>query len=373
MLDAIKWIQIDPDLDVRQRLREVEAWQAIWQQEDTELQQRLERIDLNARMGEDLASRMVDMKNRLKMNQVRQPFGVVSSDSVAQMDIGALLSRIPPQYAQLSQAERLAWLNNFLLILTPDMYSAIQKIDHLLLEASARQRRGLLLTGQSRMGKSSLLDFLWCQFRPTVEEERNLVPIVKVEAPASSLSTVTLPRRIVLEFGLTYTAGENEERLTRRAGVFTQRCGTRILVIDEAENIHTERMQRKLIELWNSFPNVIIICASCDIEMFLGGSEQLRNRWDVVHELRAFDFHRLRGLLSLLALLLPFSSLSEIFSDDMTTFFLEKTGGNLWRVMNLIHESSKVAIEDNLPCLTLELLERVWENNIHATTQWKDA
>jgi hypothetical protein len=360
MLQEIEFVYLTPEIDIQQRIADLACWQREWQEEDSYLAERLRQIDTRSRLGEQLADRIATVRTRLEMNLVRKPFGI-SAEKLQGVTSVNLRESLVRQYTRLSKPEKLLWLNNLSFIMTPNLYEANKKIDRILRETTSRQRRGLLLGGDSRMGKTTYLDFLWCQFRPIVGEERNIVPIVKVEAPASNLGPRTLPQRMVLEFGLNYSVVDNEERLSQKVRAYMQICETKVCVIDEVENIRTKLMQRKLIELWNSFPKVLIICASCRPEVFASGDDQIENRWDIRHDLKTYDTDGITNLLTFVEMMLPFTSASKLYNKSIVSFIEQKTGGNLWKIMNLLTETSKIAINSDRSCITKEFLEIVWD------------
>jgi hypothetical protein len=366
MLEKIRYCNLDSAFNVKKRLSDLQRWESEWLKEDRSLAVEQRHCNIETREGIDRLARIATIRNRLRLNRVREPLSLPTKEEILSMDIKALQKDLRGSYRQLGKSERLQWLENLRFVMTPDLHKANKKIEDLLEEATTEQRRGLLLFGDSRMGKTCYLDFLWCQFRPLVGKEHNIAPIIKAEAPASNLSTITLPQRLVMEFGNVSTAGDNEERLNRKLAGYIQICGTVLGFIDEAENISTKRMQRKLIELWNLFPNVVLVCASCEIQLFALGGNQIRNRWDVPHELKTFSHGDLKQLLAFLEFIIPLTQVSNLSEDRIVKEVLDKTRGNLWRVIGFIRRASEAAIQRDQPKLTLELLKEVWDLYMHS-------
>jgi hypothetical protein len=85
-----------------------------------------------------------------------------------------------------------------------------------------------------------------------------------------------------------------------------------------------------------------------------------------------FNRDRLSDLLSFLETLLPFSqesnlALQEVKSgttmiDGPAKLIEEWTGGILRDIMILIRDASRQAIENDLPCLSPELLGKTWKD-----------
>jgi hypothetical protein len=76
----------------------------------------------------------------------------------------------------------------------------------------------LLLGGESGMGKTTYLDWLLFNNLPVVEQERNRVPIIGIQAPVSQQTARPLLWRMVLECGHTFVTRDNEEILRYFAG-----------------------------------------------------------------------------------------------------------------------------------------------------------
>ena len=68
------------------------------------------------------------------------------------------------------------------------------------------------------MGKTTYLDWLMFHHLPVVEQERNRVPIIGIQAPVSNQTARPLLWRLLLECGHTYLGGDNEEILLYLAG-----------------------------------------------------------------------------------------------------------------------------------------------------------
>jgi len=137
----------------------------------------------------------------------------------------ALRQQLVAQFAGLSQAERLLWLNNFLFIVTPDLRQLNDKIAQVRAYRSLGQQRNFLLGGASGMGKTTYMDWLALHEWPSVEAEHNHVPIIKIDASVSNHTPKPLFQRILLECGAVYAASDNEEVLLMKLVLYFQGCG----------------------------------------------------------------------------------------------------------------------------------------------------
>jgi len=102
------------------------------------------------------------------------------------------------------------------------------------------------------------------------------------------------------------------------------------------------------------------------------GDEEVAGRWNDFFELPQYIGERLSNLLASIELLLPFTQSSYIalhtveegasVTDGPAKFIELATGGILRDIMILIRDASRRAIEQKLPCLTPELLEKTWKD-----------
>lgn len=366
-------VVMDERLDVRQRLTQLQQWQQQWQQQDERLWQRVVQLDEKCRVDIQKGVQIAGMRRRLRSNLVREPIEI-RPNLLEQVSYPELRCNLVQQFVRLSDDERRLWLNNLLFIMTPDLRKLNDKIRKVRDFRSFGQQRNFLLGGESGMGKTTYLNWLTGQFLPTVEKERNRVPLIKIDAPESSNRTPKpLLQRIILECGLNYVKGDNEEDLLMKLVLYFQKCQVELLMVDEVEHISRDEMRRRLLEVSNLTPGVPIICASCHPLRWVEGDLEIAGRWNDYFELKQYTGDRLSQLLAFVELLLPFpqpSSLAlfEIKADQGQSVagpaqLIEKwTGGILRDIMLLVLDASQQAIKRGLPNLSIELLAATWSD-----------
>lgn len=221
------------------------------------------------------------------------------------------------------------------------------------------------------MGKTTFLDWYTVQQLPTVQLERNHVPVLKIDAPVSNHTPKPLFQRILLEYGLTCLRSDNEEDLLMKLALYFQTCGTELLIVDEVEHIHRASLKRRLLEVSNLAPTLPILCASCHPLTWVQGDPEVAGRWNDYFNLGQYTGDRLRQLLAFLELLLPFPEPSGLAvyrmgsakastADGLARLIEQWTGGILRDIMILVVDASTRAIQQRLPKLTPALLEAVW-------------
>jgi len=246
------------ELDVRQRLTQLKSWKETWSQEDTRLVQRLHELIPDRQIDLQRGVQIASLRRRLNLQLVKQPLEI-SASVVRSAGYPALRQHFVNQFASLSQAERLLWLNNFLFIITPDLRQLNDKMAQVRAYRSFGQQRNFLLGGPSGMGKTTYLDWLCLHEQPKVEADRNRVPIIKIDAPVSNHTPKPLFQRILLECGAVYTPKDNEEVLLMRLMLYFQRCGVDLLIVDEVEHITTHEIRRRLLEVSNLTRGIPIV------------------------------------------------------------------------------------------------------------------
>jgi hypothetical protein len=365
-------LALTSQLDVKQRLKDLETWQREYADETRYLNDRLSQLNAGNKLDLQRGNQIIRWQQRLRILQVRHPIEI-APDAVHNYGYEGLRQKLVEQFAGLSKSECQLWLNNFLFIMTPDLRALSEKLNLVRQYRRLGQQRNFLIGGASGMGKTTCLDWFAAQYPAHVEATRNHVPVIKIDAPVSNKSPKPLFQRILLEGGLTYTRADNEEDLIMKMALLFQMCGTELLIVDEIEHITRPQLRRRLLEISNLTHGLPIVCTSCHPLLWVEGDAEVAGRWNDYFELRQYIGERLRQLLVFLELLLPFTQASHLAMVQITdekgdrtdgpAYLIEQwTGGILRDIMLLIVEASQRAIERDLPCLTLPLLKQTWKS-----------
>ena len=359
---------VDEKFNVCQRLEQLSKWKDEWLCEDERLRARVRLLSPNKRIDIQRGDQIGIFRKRLKMRLIREPLEITTEPKDG---FKGIRQNLVGQFICLPKKERLLWLDNFIFIMTPDLWELHEKVKDVLEFQTLGQQRNFLLGAPSGMGKSTYLNWLSALHLPVDEGSRNYVPIIKVDAPVSNKTPRALLQRLILECGLTYLQGDTEEDLIQKLGLYFQQCGVELIIIDEVEHILHPEMRRRVLDLSNRTQGVPIICASCKPTNWVMGDEEVAGRWNDFFELPPYRGERLSRLLASIELLLPFTQPSnlalpelegELRKVDGPAKFIElMTGGILRDIMILIRDASRRAIERDLPCLTPELLEKTWK------------
>ena len=358
---------LDPELSVSRRLADLRRWQADWQHLDRQLEEQLLQLDGSNLLQLQQAVHISNLRRRMEMMLVRQPLSIPES-VLKNLGVETVRSQFARQFARLTREERLLWLNSFLFFMTADLRKLDDKIAHVRAYRSLGQTRNFLLGGESGMGKTTYLDWLIFHHLPTVEPERNRVPIIGVEAPVSQNTAKPLLWRMLLECGQTYVRGDNEEVLLMKLVLYFQKCGVELLVIDEVQHIQRPELKRRVLEVSNMARGIPMICASCHPIEWTEGDAEVKGRWNDFFELKQYTGTRLDDLLATVELFLPFSQDSHLTTRVIegkpgpAALIEQWTGGILRDIMILIRDACRRAIERNDAKLHQETLEASWQD-----------
>src|SRR6266702_4461521 len=313
---------VDETFDVRRHLARMGVWQDEWASEDERLRAKLRLLKPDKPLDKQLGRQIGLFRKRSKMMRVREPLEFHKKTLATEEGYRLIRQNLAKQFVSLPKKDQMLWLNNFVFIMTPDLWKLHEKVKKILGYYSLGQQRNFLLGGHSGMGKSTYLNWLSALNVPDVEALRNRVPIIKVDAPVSNASPKTL--------------------------------------------------QRRLLDISNMTQGIPMICASCNPTCWVTGDIEVAGRWNDYFELPQYRGERLSDLLSFIEMLLPFSkesnlALQEVKSgtntiDGPAKLIEEWTGGILRDIMILIRDASQRAIENDLPCLSPELLGKTWKD-----------
>jgi hypothetical protein len=360
---------VDENFDVHRHLARMRGWQNEYFNEDEQLQDRFRQLDANKPLDVQRRHQIGQLRKILILKQVREPLEVVMGSDQPGARQWSVRQNLVRQFASLSKMDRLFWLGNFLFIMTPDLLRLHKKIlEHCALD----QQCHFLLSAPSGMGKTTYLNWLVALNLPGVEEQKGLAPVVvKIDASLKNGTLKTFLQRMLLACGATYLKDDSEADLLLKLDFYRQQSNVRLIIVDDVEHIPYSKMRNYLLNISSVVHSIPIICASTNPAAWAGGYKQILGSWNDYVTLPTYTGERLRDLLVFIETLLPFTKESGLFLAEVNVGtevidgpakLIEKwTGGILRDVVLLLMHASRQAIEDDLPCLSPQLLEEAWK------------
>lgn len=367
-MDDIVTAVVDENFDVHQRLALMQGWQREYFREDEQLQFHLLQLDGSKPQDVQRAHQIGQLRKILILEQVREPLEVVLESDQLGSRYRSIRQNLVRQFFSLTKIDRLRWLDNFMFIVTPDLSRLHKKIiEH----CALGQQCIFLLSALSGMGKTTYLNWLAAQNLPRVAEEGRMSPVVvKVDAPLHG-TLKTLLQRMLLACGATYAKRDSEENLLLKLEFYRRQYNIKLIIVDDAERIPYSTMRNYLRHISSSVRDTPIICASTNPASWAAGYQEILSSWNDYVTLSMYNGERLRELLAFIEMLLPFTQESGLFHvkvnvgteviDDPAKLIEKWTGGILRDVVMLLMQASRRAIEDDLPCLSPQLLEEAWK------------
>jgi hypothetical protein len=367
-MDDIITAVVDENFDVHQRLALMQGWQREYFREDEQLQFYLRQLDGNKPLDVQRAHQIGQLRKILILEQVREPLEVVLESDQLGSRYRSIHQNLVRQFFSLTKLDRLRWLDNFMFIVTPDV-SRLHKriIEH----CALGQQCFFLLSAPSGTGKTTYLNWLAAHNIPRVAEEGKMPPVVvKVDAPVHG-TLKTLLQRMLLACGATYAKGDSEEDLLLKLEFYRRQYNVRLIIVDDAEHIPYSTMRNYLLHISSMVRDTPIICACTNPAAWAGGYKKIIGSWSDYVTLPTYTGERLHDFLVFIETLLPFTKESGLFLADLNmgtevtdsyVKLIEKwTGGVLRDILMLLVHASRRAIEDDIPSLSLQLLEEVWK------------
>jgi hypothetical protein len=366
-------VVVNNSVDVRTRIAQLREWKREYEHEDQRLAEQVGQLSDKRHEDINLANQIATMRTRLRLHMVQEPLEI-SQSTIETIGYTTIRQHLVEQFVGLNEQERIDWMQNFLFIITPMIRQLDDKLSAVRGRLTLGQQLSFLIGGESGQGKTSYLDWYAFRHQAEVRETYNYVPVIKIDAPVTNRTPKPLLSRIILACGKTYLKRDNEEDLLEKIILYFQVCQVALLIIDEIQHIKAPELRRRVLEISNLTRGVPVVCASCNPLQWIQGDPEVAGRWNDYVEMKLYTGKRLDSLLAFIELLLPFSEASHLptrtikpnlnHSEEIAgpAARIEAwTGGVLREIMLLISNASIAAIENNLPCLTVEVLEKTWK------------
>lgn len=242
---------------------------------------------------------------------------------------------------------------------------ALTKMEDILTYPKSYRPPCLLIWGPSGNGKTMILNRFADNHKPFIlpQEDNVLVPVVKIQAPASSNES-DLYDEIFMNLNIPHRVEERKQRKKERIIQLFTKLGVRVLVIDEFHQMlkSSATKQRRILDVIKYLSNQLqmSIIAAGTIEAFnsIGLDPQLKKRFHTealsLWSLNDKDYH---NLLHTFEVTLPLREPSLLRSKKIALLILQKTDGTIGEICDFLKNIAVLAIRTGREKIDFELLQ----------------
>lgn len=236
--------------------------------------------------------------------------------------------------------------------------------------------RGMLITGESGAGKSTMAKTYEALFPRVEEDERTLIPVLRIQTPGQPTAKeigAELLRRLNDPFP---ELGSAEVRLAR-AHSLAEKCGVEMIIFDEVQHLfegldkrHRRIASNSLKNFMNSSEIPCVLIGTNDCITYLLEDKQLARRCSPKLELKGFSLGTDSGLKEFKRALLsldthlPMTAKSDLVNPQYTTAIYLATDGLIGNLMNLLEGALRRALISGAQRLTVEHFAEQFSNVI---------
>lgn len=249
--------------------------------------------------------------------------------------------------------------------------------------AALRDSIGLFIAGESRTGKSRLLEEFAAKYLPYRTNQGRVVPILRVEVPSKPTVKGLTSEMLAAYLDPSPEKGTEQDK-TRRLLALIRGCQTKMIIIDEIQHFVDKSEKYRIIHhltdwlktLLNKSNIIVVIAGLPYAEALLSQNEQLRGRFLRTMYLPRFEWKddilrsEFLGLLDGFAELLRLKfTLPEIESEEMAYRFYLATGGLTGYVFNILRQAAWNVIDESRTNIMIEDIDVAYQNVVNQIDQ----
>ena len=272
--------------------------------------------------------------------------------------------------ADLDDARRIAHLAEDHWIDYPRARQALQELARLLACPERTRMPGLLLHGESNIGKSMVIQkFLRAHTAREFNTDTGLLQ-VEVDVLAVEMSSAPQERRLygqlLMALNAPYRPGDRLAAVEYPAVTQLRKVAPRMIVVDEVHNLlagtaHEQRASMNLLKfLSNQLRCAIVVLGTRDALAAMQTDAQIASRFPGFELPRWQENEDFRGFLAGFERQLPLRQASRISgSRAMVSTIMSATSGITGHISELLSRAAEAAIRSKKECITPELLQSV--------------
>ena len=269
-------------------------------------------------------------------------------------------------------------------ILVPhrDFQRAKSRIEtHLLAAQSYQEPTCVAVVGESRTGKSRLLENITKQYPKQRTEEGSNIPVLCIRTP-SKPTVKALVEVMLKEIGdpLWFKRGSENEK-TERLYTLLKQTKTHTAIIDEFQHFYdkvSHKVQHYLSDWLKIFVDrsglMLIVAGLPDCMAVINQNQQLRGRFLAPIYMPRFDWTNVDAQGEFIACLESFQlglkryQFPDLTSDEMAFRFYCATGGLIGYLAKILHQVCLNAQVENKFSISLKDLARAYEESVWVDT-----
>ena len=246
-----------------------------------------------------------------------------------------------------------------------------------------RDSIGLFICGESRTGKTRLIEDFRSNYLPYLTPEGLVSPVIYAEVP-SKPTVRGLASVILAAYGDPLAHKGTEQEKTVRILNYIKKCKTRMLILDEFQNFVDKSTDYRVIHhvsdwLKNVLNDAKIVCVIVGLpygDAVLGQNEQLRGRFTNPIHLSRFDWKNSNSRNEFLGLLDGFTELLrmhfktiDLGEEDIAYRLYHASGGLTGYIFNIIRLAAWNVIDEERTSITIEDLNMGYQRCVSEVDQ----
>ena len=262
----------------------------------------------------------------------------------------------------------------------PSFREALKKIADLHQRGlQAKVAGGLLITGQTGAGKTTLIEFYRDHFPHHNETDRTIISVLVVTTPESP-TVKSLAEAILIALGDPAATSGTAENKTRRIFKYLKECRVELIIVDEFQHFYDSKkvsQARKVTDWLKNLFNIasvpVVLVGLPRSVMVIRMNPQLKRRFSSPFYLKPFGFKTqyeirdFRGVLKIINNDLPLES-PELHERNLAKRFFYASCGLFDYIAKIIDRAVLIAGEQKQNRLSLEHFSAAFIDEV-----WRDA
>jgi hypothetical protein len=268
----------------------------------------------------------------------------------------------------LDKQTRIESLHQNIWINYPMSENIINLLNHMLKRPKKPRVQGLLIIGESNMGKTSILHRFTSQHPDiTYEDEAEMTRVQKyyIHAIMKGPNEKDLYISILEQFWTPFRPTDALAKLRHQVMNLMKQCSVKMLILDEIHNLlsGTATKQRAVMDALKNLSVELMIPIVCvgtkEAALILTTDPQQASRFDIVR-LPSWKLDKnFRALLVAFEKRLPLRKASNLDKKDKAPLLYSLSGGNLGNLHRLLIECATYAIESEEEEITVEIINKM--------------